>query len=295
MWLGFVILCSLFNCAYYFGNQVSKVTGNIFMFYRGAVPALLLLPFLPFVTYVNAWQFYALCVVQGLVIAFIDYRNYSAMQKWGTEMVASLHPLSIGVVFILWMLLKPQVFVHYTENLYRLGGICLALIGIIYATISFQKSENSKKLLSYLWSFFLMSALCDIINKQCMSYVTGEYLLSVSYFYIMITGTVVAMVNMILYIKNKGKINELYKPHNLKYSLIILLLVGSMVSKNFAMHAVDNPSFVTATLYIYIVWIMLVGYILSKLGRKSKFRRLEGKKVFILLICAISLALLDNK
>jgi len=295
MWLGFVILCSLFNCAYYFGNQIAKVTPNVFMFYRGAVPALLLLPFLPFVTWVDAWQFYVLCVIQGLVIAFIDYRNYSAMQKWGAEMVASLHPLSIGVVFILWLLLKPYIFINYTDNLYRFGGICLALIGIIYATISFQKSENSKQLLRYLWPFFIMSALCDIINKQCMSYVTSEYLSSASYLYIMITGAIVAITNLIQYIKNKSKINELYKPINLKYSLIILLLMGSMVSKNFAMYAVDNPSFVTATLYLYIVWIMLVGNILNMCGRKSKFRKLEARKVFILLICAVGLALLDNK
>lgn len=295
MWLGFVILCSLFNCAYYFGNQAAKVTPNIFMFYRGAVPALLLLPFLPFITYVCVWQFYVLCVIQGLVIAFIDYRNYNAMQKWGAETVASLHPLGIGIVFMLWLLLKPQIFINYTENLYRFGGICLALAGIIYATISFQKSENSKKLLSYLWPFFLMSALCDIINKQCMSYVTSEYLSSASYLYIMITGAAVAIINLIIFVENKGKINELYKPVNLKYSPIILLLIGSMVSKNFAMYAVDNPSFVTATLYLYIVWIMLVGKMLNKHGRKSKFRKLEGKKVFILLICAVSLALLDNK
>ena len=40
---------------------------------------------------------------------------------------------------------------------------------------------------------------------------------------------------------------------------------------------------------------MLVGQILQKCGKISKYRVLERKKVFVLLICAVALVLLDNK
>lgn len=295
MWFLFVIITSLFNCAYYFGNQVAKVTPNVFMFYRGAVPALILLPFLPFVKYVDAWQFYALCVFQGFVIAFIDYRNFRAMRKWGAEMVSSLHPLSIGVVFILWILIKPSILLNYTENLWHFGGIIIALLGIIYATVSFQRSFEGRQILKYLWPYFLGAALCDVTNKLCMSFVTSEFVTYASYFYIMITGGVVAVFNFVIYVKNNNKISLLCKHSNLKYSLIILLLMGSMASKNFAMFEVSNPSFVSATLYLYIIWIMLVGQMLYKYGKVSKYRTLERKKVLVLLICAVALVLLDNK
>ena len=128
-----------------------------------------------------------------------------------------------------------------------------------------------------------------------MGYVSSEFLPYASYFYIMITGAVVALFNLIMYVKNNNKIKDLYSYVNLKYSPIILLLIGSMASKNFAMFEVSNPSFVTATLYLYIVWIMLVGQILQKCGKISKYRVLERKKVFVLLICAVALVLLDNK
>lgn len=295
MWFLFVIITSLFNCFYYFGNQFAKVTPNVFMFYRGAVPALLLLPFLPFVKYVDVWQFYALCVVQGLVISFIDYRNFRAMRIWGAEAVSSLHPLGIGVVFVLWILLKPLILINYIENLWRFAGIIIALCGIIYATVSFRKNARGKQMLLYFWPYFLGAALCDVINKLCIGYVSSEYLPYASYFYIMITGAVVALFNLAIYIKNNNKIKELYSHVNLKYSPIILLLIGSMACKNFAMFEVSNPSFVTATLYLYIVWIMLVGQILQKYGKISQYRVLERKRVFVLLICAVALVLLDNK
>lgn len=295
MWFLFVIITSLFNCAYYFGNQIAKLSPNVFMFYRGAVPALVLLPFLPFMTYVSSWQFYAFCVLQGFVIAFIDYRNFYAMRKWGAEAVSALHPLSIGAVFVLWLLIKPSVMLGYVDNFWCLAGIVSALLGIIYATLSFRKSAQSKHMLQYLWPYFLGAALCDVLNKQCMSYVTGEQLVFASYFYIMITGAVVAIFNLIMYIKNNNKINELYKFSNLKYSPIILLLIGSMASKNIAMFQVSNPSFVSATLYLYIVWIMLIGQVLRKLGKDGNYRSLERKKVLVLLVCAVALVLLDNK
>lgn len=295
MWFLFVIITSLFNCAYYFGNQIAKLKPNVFMFYRGAFPALVLLPFLPLMTFVSAWQFYAFCVLQGFVIAFIDYRNFYAMRKWGAEAVSALHPLSIGAVFVLWIVLKPLILADYIDNLGRFVGIIIALVGIIYATASFQKSAQSKQMLHYLWPYFFGAAICDVLNKQCMSYVTSEQLVFASYFYIVITGLVVAIINLIIYIKNNNKINELYKLSNLKYSLVILLLIGSMACKNAAMFQVSNPSFVSATLYLYIIWIMLVGQVLRKLGKDGNYHTLERKKVFVLLICAVALILLDNK
>lgn len=294
MWFLFVVITSLFNCAYYFGNQMAKVSPNVFMFYRGAVTCLFLLPCLPFITYIGAWQFYVLCILQGFVISFIDYRNFKAMRTWGAEAVSSLHPISIGAVFLLWLMIKPIILIDYLGDLWRFGGIVIALGGIIYATASFQKSEHSKQMLQYLWPYFLGAALCDVINKLCMSYVVKETIASASCLYIMITGVVVAILNLIIYIKNNGKINKLYDLSNLKYSLWILLLIGSMVSKNFAMYNVSNPSFVSATLYLYIIWIMIAGKVMRMCGRNKGYITINRGKALILLACAVLLVLLDN-
>ena len=45
MWFVYTLLTSFFVAAYYFGNQVAKLDAKVFMFYRGAVPALVFLPF----------------------------------------------------------------------------------------------------------------------------------------------------------------------------------------------------------------------------------------------------------
>ncbi|MBR1600567.1 MAG: hypothetical protein IJ677_03215, partial [Alphaproteobacteria bacterium] len=254
-----------------------------------------LLPFIPLLSYVTAWQFYFLCIIQGLIISFIDYRNFKAIQTWGAEAVSSLHPFSVFVVFLLWLMLNPEIMINYTDNLWRFTGIIFSLSGIIYAVSSLKKSVIGRDLLIYLCPYFLGAALCDVINKLCMSYVGNKSLLSASCIYIVITGLVVTIVNTLIFIKNNNKINEIFKYVNLKYSLLVILLIGSMISKNFAMFDVSNPSFVSATLYLYIIWIMLTGKILQKYGKFNKYCALDYKKVFILLICAVCLVLLDNK
>ena len=144
MWAVYALLSSLFSCAYYFGNQISKVAPNIFMFYRGAVPAILLLPLLPIVDFIPNWQFYIICILQGAIVSFIDYRNFRAMRTWGAETISSIHPFNIGFVFVCWVIIKPSDIVFYLEHPFRgcfIGFDRRYLCSFIFSAIKTQRSS----------------------------------------------------------------------------------------------------------------------------------------------------------
>ena len=294
MWFVYVIISSLFSALYYFGNQSAKISPNIFMFYRGIVPFVVLLPFLPLFPFIDAWQFYALCLLQGCVIAYIDNRNYQAMQKWGAETISSLHPFSVGVVFVVWFLLKPSEGIQLMSNPLKFVGVVTALSCIVYATSSFNKDANTKAALTYLLPFYLGAAICDNINKLCMSYLTPEQVMAGSYFYILLTGAVIAVFNFGLYLQRGGKIANLYCAQNIKYSWVLLIGICCMVSKNFAMYSVSNPSYVTAALYLYIIWIMIGGNLLHYFGINGTFKKVNRRKALLLLAAAVALILLER-
>ena len=295
MWGVFVVLASIATAVYYFGNQTVKVSANVFMIYRGIVPVLLLLPFLPMVTFLPTWQFYVLCAVQGCVIAYIDNKNYQAMQKWGAEIVSSIHPLGIGAVFILWIILHPSDAVTFLQNLPKFCGVVIALSGIGYATSSFKNEPQSRQALKFLLPFLVGVAACDNLNKLCMSYVSEAQLITGSYFYILITGAVVAAINFCLYFRRNGKIKELYQPRKtLQCIFLMMLLMMSMVFKNMAMFNVSNPSYVTATLYLYIIWIMLGVSVAERFGIKGSYKRINRKKALLLLAATILLIMLEK-
>lgn len=267
---------------------------KLFMFYRGFVPVLVLLPFLCVVEFVYDWRFYALCVVQGLLISFIDYRNFRAMRVWGAETISSIHPFNISFIFVFWMLLKPTTIVEYIHNPLHFFGIIVALCGVMYALSSFKKSWRNNLALKYMFLFIVGSSLCDIFNKLCMGFVDSEKLVYGSYFYILITSFVIMLVNFWLYCWDNGKLSDFIDRKYIKYVPIMLVLIFSIATKNFAMFSTPNPSFAKAIMYVYVIWIMSVARILHKYGVNCQYRGLPWKKVLLLLASVFLLILLQK-
>lgn len=70
MWVVFALLTSFFNAAYFLLNQKMAMKASLFMVYRGWAVFFMLLPFAGLFTPVPHWEFYALCMLQGALIAF---------------------------------------------------------------------------------------------------------------------------------------------------------------------------------------------------------------------------------
>ena len=242
----------------------------------------------------EAWQFYAACVFQGFIVSFIDYRQFRAIRVWGAERVSSIYPFCLGFVFIFWLILRPSDIVKYADNPFRLLGIILALSGIFFSVYSYRQSYRSRQALQYLVPFILASALCDAMNKFSMSFVPEEDLFSGSVLYVWIQSAVIAVINFIIYSRKTGETSAIYQWHNIKYSPIIILNIMAGMSKNFAMYNAGNPSYVTALMYLYIIWIMLVAHILMRFGIKCRHNELPRHKVFLLLASSVVLSLLGR-
>lgn len=294
MWIFYALLTSFLNCVYYFGNQMAKMPPKVFMFYRGLVPVAVLLPFLCVVEFIYDWRFYALCSVQGLIISFIDYRNFRAMRIWGAETISSIHSLNISFIFVLWMILRPSTMVEYWRDPMYFAGILLSLCGAMYALSSFKRSWRNNLALKYMFLFIVGSALCDIFNKLCMGFVDSEKLVYGSYFYILITSFVIMLTNFWLYCRENEKLSDLVDWKYIRYVPIMLILILSIATKNFSMFSTPNPSFAKAIMYTYIVWIMLVAKILQKYGISCQHRGIPRKKVLLLLASVLLLILLQK-
>ena len=78
---------------------------SLFMVYRGWAVFFMLLPFAGLFTPVPHWEFYALCMLQGALIAFVDGKFFVALCRWGAEVATSLQPFSIGITFVLWLII----------------------------------------------------------------------------------------------------------------------------------------------------------------------------------------------
>jgi len=291
MWAFYAVLASICSCIFLFGNQWAKVSPIIFMVYRGWIPTLLLLPLAFFIPGIENWRFYIVCLVQGLIIAFIDYRNFRAIRVWGAETISSIHPFSIGVVFLIWMLLKPANVLLYLEDLPRFLVIVAALAGVVVSVSGYRHTRNGQKALKYMLPYLLFFGIGDICNKLAMGFVQANEVVYGSYWYILITAAVVGIVNFALYLYKNCEICQLASCHNLKYTLAFVPLIALMLFKNLAMFNTPNPSYVTAVLYLYVLWVALTGMIIRHFSKHSRYKVTPLKKVLLLLVSVIALIL----
>ena len=261
------------------------------MVYRGVMPILFLLPVLPFVSLPAAWPFYVVCLVQGGVISFVDMRNFRAMRVWGAETISSIHPFCVGIVFFVWLLLNPGGLIAYGREPLRFLTVAAALGTVIFSVSGYRGDRRGRKALRYMVPYLLFCAACDTLNKTAMSFLRPHELVSGSCLYILITAVVICIVNFSFYFRGGGKLKALWERQNVKCALVMVPLVLSMVFKNFAMFATPNPSYVTATMYLYVIWVFAAGAVLRFFGRNIPASRISLRRVLLLLAAVVVLIL----
>ena len=139
--------------------------------------------------------------------------------------------------------------------------------------------------------YLLFCAACDTLNKTAMSFLRPHELVSGSCLYILITAVVICIVNFSFYFRGGGKLKALWERQYVKCALVMVPLVLSMAFKNFAMLATPNPSYVTATMYLYVIWVFAAGAVLRFFGRNIPASRISLRRVLLLLAAVVVLIL----
>lgn len=290
MWVVFALLTSFFNAAYFLLNQKMAMTASLFMVYRGWAVFFMLLPFAGLFTPVPHWEFYALCMLQGALIAFVDGKFFVALRRWGAEVATSLQPFSIGITFVLWLIISPSTILVYLREPFVALLIVAAMAGIVVSVRLFNRSLISMQALKFLVLTLTVGAFCDIVNKKAMNYGQGD-LVSASYFYVLLIALVAGAINLVVYLRDNGSLKKAVVSENVKYLPVFVLLIGCNVSKNFAMFYAFNPSYVAALMYIYILWIALFNMLKARLTPNVPYNRMNVKAALLLLTSAIVLIL----
>lgn len=250
----------------------------------------MLLPFAGLFTPVPHWEFYALCTLQGALIAFVDGKFFVALRRWGAEVATSLQPFSIGIIFVLWLIISPSTILVYLREPFVALLIVAAMAGIVVSVRLFNRSPISMQALKFLVLTLTVGAFCDIVNKKVMNYGQGD-LVSASYFYVLLIALVAGAINLVVYLRDNGSLKKAVAAENVKYLPVFVLLIGCNVSKNFAMFYAFNPSYVAALMYIYILWIALFNLLKARLTPNVPYNRMNVKAALLLLTSAIVLIL----
>ncbi len=290
-WFIVALICSLLNGIFIYINQIFKLAGPLFMVFRCVGQFFALLPFIMFFAPIHNIPFYILCTVQGCLIAFNDYRFFRSAKAFGAEVTSSLQPLSIGMIFVLWLAVNPA---NLTEMLMRplhMVLVILCLIGITFSILRMKKAKYSSRAMKYLLPCLCLISVNDVINKEAMMY-GAQNLISAIYFYCLITAFVAGSVNLYIYLQKHALGSLLETQYRMKAGVIVFLITASMISKNYAMYLAPNPAYVSAIIFLYPLWIVLGNLCYRRLGGKITCASVRLSTILILLTSVIGLILL---
>ncbi len=293
MWFIFALAVSWFNAFYYVGNQNSRLKPTLYIIYRGFITAAFVLPALFFITYDFQWQFFALVIIQGLAISFVDLKYFHAFQKFGAETVCSIKPLTVLFTFGLWLVIKPYMWAYYLATPGRSILIIGSIVAIVYATFKYRTHPVGLRCFTQMLPLLILSSVIDTSNKIIMEYANG-HLLSAALWRVFVTGLIIGSVNLYVAEKHNVKTREIIKWKNIRKGLYIILLAISMITVNFSLYYAANPAYTSAIIYTSVIWIMIINYIQKLLGRKKSYKQIAKKWIFTLLIATIILIISTN-
>ena len=274
-----------------YANQVFKLHGTKAMAYRGLGQAALLLPFMFWFEPIHNWQFYALCLFQGGLIGFDDNRLFRSAKAFGAEVTSAVQPLSLGLIFILWLVLNPGQFGELLSEPAKFILSVLCLAGVTFSILGLLQAKASRRALRYLLPVLFAMSLNDVINKECMS-LGAERLSSAVYYYILITSAVYGAANLFAYLKRYDFSELLNISHMKKGAVIIILTTVVMILKNLAMSLTPNPAYASAIIFLYPLWIILGNNLYYRLKACKTYPRINFKVIAVLLTSVIGLILL---
>ena len=289
-WWILALVLSLLTASYVWINQFLKIKGSVLMAYRGLGTAVILLPCCFYFAPIHNIWFYALCIVQGVVLSIGENRILNSAKAFGAEVTSLIHPISIAIIFVVWIGLHPAELQELLAQLQKFSLIALCLLGVATALILISKAKANRKALWFLIAAMSCETFIDITSKET-THLGAENVISAIFYYTLVTSFVAGSCNILC--QQKRRFKEIFERKNLKFAWFFMsFAILHSVLKTYTMYLSPNPAYVAAIVHAYPVWIMLGNNYLFAFKQNGHYIKIKPQYLILLLISIICLILL---
>ena len=289
-WWIFALMLSVLTASYVGINQFIKVKGSVLMAYRGLGTALVLLPFCWRFEPIPNIGFYVLCLLQGVVLSLGENRILNSAKTFGAEVTSLIHPVSIALIFIIWMALHPSELTVLTATPLKLSGIVLCLCGTATALILISRARANRRALWFLLAAMACETFIDVSNKET-THLGAANIASAVFYYTFITSLVAGVCNIAF--QSRRRFFDVFKPQNLRFAwFFVLFAIAHSVLKTFTMYLSPNPAYVAAIVHAYPVWIVVGREYLFAKSNNRHYIKINPWYLGLLLVSIVCLILM---
>ncbi len=293
LWWLFALGASLFSAIYIYSNQIFKLKPATAMMYRTVVLALCLLPFMPFFKPVESPIFYILCIIQGIIVYYIDAKLFKLSKTIGAEATGLYQPLSIALIFFIWIPISfyQQGIIYKSLPLFLFEVLMIATV--VFSIIKIKKAQTSSNILLLIAPAIILATFADIFNKLSMQN-GGDNLFAMVYYYNFITAATAGIFSIHRYQKEGLKTDFIKKKNHLACAVIVGSVFLLAAFKNMAMLYTPDPTYVSAIIAGSVLLILLLNRILKAMGRIKTFEKIDVKYAFMLIASVCTLIIISS-
>ncbi len=273
-WIFFALIAAITLSFSPLIGEYFKVRSLYLLFWMRLFCALVMLPVAMIVPAPDNLLFYLYVMASAVCFGYADVIFIGLAGRIGAGPVSRIEPLSVGVTFLLWLVVSPTLAVSYVEQPVRGAAIMLSLAGSLYFASRLRYCTVSRAALVEMMPVVISASIGVIMAKLAMD--ASAPLAGVVWYAMIQTATVwVLYCARLGYLQLRGGMEE--EPFD--FSRIFdrrVLLAGAVISLNWLLHVpskqyafslVENPAYVTMIALSAPLWVILF-YRLA--GRQEK-------------------------
>lgn len=252
IWIINGLLYGFFTALYTLVNQKYKLNGYLLGIWRGFGIAVFFIPFTPLFPLPTSLYYWALLIIQGILIGFYDSHLFFASAQFGAGPTSRIMALVTIVTMVIWWMITPHEFVKVFEN----GTIFITLILVMFGfTISYWfmlKDKITRQLATYMAPVILALAFMSVITKDIA--IHGSSTWAAITYYLSVSTFVSGCYNSFFYARReklgfKKFFANVFSDTAIKAGLYVVSFSAALITaKTLALRVAPNPGYVTALL-----------------------------------------------
>ncbi len=261
LWPFLSVIAAIVLCGNLLVSQIYKIPGQYLVVGLRLLVLIVSLPIVFFIPAPDDLRFYIAVGLNGIIAGFSDIQTFNVAAKHGGGVVSRVLPFQIFIIFIMWLILHPEIIQEYIARPLNSAGILVALAGCVYFSSHMRKCSISNDAMKSLIFPLFGYAIGFVLAKYAFDHSPFH---SGVYYYILFQ-TVVQLPCLLAcgLISDKPFIKidlrQLFtKTIFITAGFIFVFWMIHMIAKNYANTLTPNPSYVAALVLTTPVWMLII-------------------------------------
>lgn len=255
-WAIFGIFHSIFRAAYAEVNRIFEVDNWQMSFMQSVVAVILLIPFIPLMSFPSDLNFYLAAVLVAMIISVgvVVQLNMTSIQKGRTSSVSI--PIEAVSAFIMWIVITPYAYENYIENpmitACVVGSFAIATAALFYV----RNTDLSWESLLVVAPVGITFAVAAVVTKLVVP-TDPEYVMAACLSFVLVNYVVMTFVLGVFLLLKKKTSPQMLQAPMLKASALTGIC-ATMAYTSFVMSVVyaPNPGYTSILAALVPVWLM---------------------------------------